>query len=198
MIRQYPLGIAFFIFLIFRKKCRKKRNVAERGGEIKMIWTVLLELNQRGSSPPPTALFPRSLALSLSSYRHSSPSVKKRSVCKFTSWEQQELWKELSADVAEWKGQGKEKKEAANPTRGSNLFSFSLFPSSFVRADGHTGKGFDYENTDMQTDVSIASAYTHILYTNEPREARPPPPPITVGHMCKECVVLIYLLCSVC
>lgn len=100
--------------------------------------------------------------------------------------------------MAEWKGQGKEKKEAANPTRGSNLFSFSLFPSSFVRADGHTGKGFDYENTDMQTDVSIASAYTHILYTNEPREARPPPTPITVGHMCKECVVLIYLLCSVC
>lgn len=75
---------------------------------------------------------------------------------------------------------------------------FSPFPSFLLRADGHTGKGFDYENTDMQTDVSIASAYTHILYTNEPREARPPPPPITVGHMCKECVVLIYLLCSVC
>lgn len=42
--------------------------MAERGGEIKMIWTVLLELNQRGSSPRPHRLvssLPCSLSLFL-------------------------------------------------------------------------------------------------------------------------------------
>lgn len=99
-----------------------------------IAWTAC-QSKQAAATPPPFSFLPHSLSL--------PPSlVKKRSVCKFTSWEQQELWKEVSADVAEWKGLWKEKeKEAANPATGCN--PFLSFLSLFLL--------LDFANREMDT-----------------------------------------------
>ena len=92
MIREYPPGNSFFILGV---RENKRRNVMKRRKEYEPYCPSCL-LKQ--AAPPPQLPFSFYLPLFL---------VKKRSVCKFTSWEQQELWREVWADVAEWKCQGK-------------------------------------------------------------------------------------------
>lgn len=173
-----------------KKECgrerRRDQNDMDRIARVKPT-------GQQPPPPPPCFLAP---LLSLSLPTVTLPPRWKKGVCVSLQAESNRSC-EKSFQLMWQNGKARGRRKRRQPIRPEAAI-FSPFPSFLLRADGHTGKGFDYENTDMQTDVSIASAYTHILYTNEPREARPPPPPITVGHMCKECVVLIYLLCSVC
>lgn len=150
------------------------------------IWTILLELPINPS---------RRLLLSCSL-------VKNESVHKFTSWEQQELWKEVSADVAGWKGPREGQKESSQPSQRLSILSFSfflLYLGIVSRQTRHAGMQLDCENTDARTDGSVAAAratqtpaHVHI---NGPRGAWPTLPSLL--DTCKDCVVLMYLLCCV-
>lgn len=143
-------------------------------------------------------------------------------VCKFTSWEQQELWTEVSADVAEWERPEKgldQRVHFFSFLRSFLRFFFSLcpnilppplfllicFPSFVPFLPSHwqidTGmqlQRWKYRHVNRQVYSEGTFSTDVCTRTQKWASGGSTSPPSSVQHVCKGCVGLMYLLCCMC